>query len=63
MNQEYFTTKEIAEKLGFSTSAVTLWIKDGKLKAFKFGKDYRITKQDFDDFLTASQVNIVNIEE
>lgn len=63
MNQQFLTTKDIADKLGFSTSAVTLWIKDGRLKAFKFGKDYRITQADFDEFLSNSQVNIVNIEE
>ena len=57
MNQNYLTTKDIAEKLGFTTKAVTLWIKEGKLKALRFGKDYRITQEDFEEFLKNSQVN------
>ena len=57
MNQTFLTTKDIAEKLGYSTKAVHLWIKEGKLKAFKFGKDYRITEEDFNNFLNNSQVD------
>lgn len=57
LNQQYLTTKQIAEKLGYSMKAVNLWIKEGKLKAFKFGKDYRITEEDFNEFLEKSQVN------
>ena len=58
VNKNYLTTNDIAEKLGFTTKAVTLWIKEGKLKAYRFGKDYRITEEDFNDFLEKSQVTI-----
>jgi excisionase family DNA binding protein len=62
VNSPYLTTKEIAEKLGFSSKAVSLWIKDGKLKAFKFGKDYRIRQEDFEEFLKQSTVNTTQSE-
>ena len=57
MNNNYLTTQDIAERLGFTTKAVHLWIKQGKLKALKVGKKYRITEEDFNDFLEKSQVN------
>jgi excisionase family DNA binding protein len=51
LKSEWYKTGEIADMLGVSRQTVINWIKKGWLKAFKVGKSYRITKEDFEDFL------------
>lgn len=47
---------DVAELLNVSNRTVTRWIEEGKLPAFKFGKDYRIKREDLDKFVTESKV-------
>lgn len=42
----FYTTKEAAEKLETTKFSVIRWITDGKLKASKVGKSYRIPEQE-----------------
>lgn len=49
----FYLTEEVAAMLRVSTMTVYRAIKAGKLKAYKFGKDWRIGKHDFDAFLKA----------
>ena len=42
------TVKELAEYLRVESHAVLRWIKQGKIKAFKFGKDWRIPEEEFE---------------
>lgn len=42
----FYTTKEVADKLETSIFSVIRWISDGKLKASKVGKSYRIPEQE-----------------
>lgn len=53
---EVLTIAEIAEQLRVSNRTVRNWIDSGKLKAFKFGLQYRVNKQDFEDFIKQSEV-------
>lgn len=53
---EVLTIAEIAEQLRVSTRTVRNWVETGKLKAFKFGLQYRINKKDFEDFIKESAV-------
>ena len=46
------TTKEISTQLKVSDRTVRNWIEGGKLKAFKFGLQYRIKKEDFERFIS-----------
>lgn len=41
------TVKELAEYLRVESHAVLRWIKQGKIKAVKFGKDWRISEEEF----------------
>ena len=43
---EYLTTKEVAEKLGVKMRMVQLLIKNGRLPAVKFGRDYMVREKD-----------------
>lgn len=48
---------DIAEKLNLHPRTIVRLIEDGKLKAYRFGKDYRIKEEDFEEFLKDSKVN------
>lgn len=39
--QEYYTAKELAEKLKVNIMTIYRYIKAGKLKAYKIGKEFR----------------------
>lgn len=49
----FYLTEEVAAMLRVSTMTIYRVIKAGKLKAYKFGKDWRIAKNDFEAFLKA----------
>lgn len=48
---EFYTAKELAEKLRVNIMTIYRYIGAKRLKANKIGKDFRIAKKDFDDFL------------
>ena len=49
--QEYYTAKELAEKLRVNIMTIYRYIKAKKLKAYKIGKEFRIDKEEFNNFL------------
>jgi len=51
--EQYYTIEEVAEMLKVVYLTVYRWIQDGKLKAYKAGKQYRINKTDLDRFITS----------
>lgn len=51
MQQEFYLTEEVAAMLRISTMTVYRAIKAGRLTAYKFGKDWRIRKEDLERFL------------
>lgn len=51
MNKEFYTAKDLAEKLGMNIMTIYRYIGAKKLKAYKLGKEFRIDKKDFNDFL------------
>lgn len=50
-----FSTKEVAEKFKVTYLTVFRWIKSGKLKAFKVGKQYRVKQEDLETFIEQSK--------
>lgn len=48
---EIFTPKEVSEKLKVSERTVNEWLRNGKLRASKLGRQWRITEQQLNDFL------------
>lgn len=56
MEKEFYRAEELAEKLDVNVMTIYRYIKSGKLKAYKFGKEYRITSVEFDSFLKDSEV-------
>ena len=51
MEKEFYTAKELAEKLGLNIMTIYRYIDAKKLKAYKIGKEYRIGKAEFEAFL------------
>lgn len=50
------TTKEVAEKLKVTQKTIRNLIESGELPAYRFGRDYRIKEEDFEEYLKQSKV-------
>lgn len=58
--KEFYTAKELAEKLRVNIMTIYRYIdknKQNKLKAYKLGKEFRIDKKEFDSFLSKAKTN------
>jgi excisionase family DNA binding protein len=51
MSKQYLTVEDIAGLLGVSVDTVRNWIKQGRLEAYKVGRDYRISNEQFEKFM------------
>ncbi len=49
--KEFYLVGELSEKLRVSDMTIYRYIKAGKVKAFKIGKEYRISAEEFNNFL------------
>lgn len=50
--KDFYTVKEVAEKLNLKIATVYRYIKTGKIKAYKVGKRLRIKKKEIEDFMS-----------
>lgn len=50
-SKEFYTAGELADKLSVNIMTIYRYIKAGRLKAFKFGKEFRIEAKEFAKFL------------
>lgn len=56
MNQkEFYTAQELADKLEVNVMTIYRYIKVGKIKAYKIGKEFRIDKDEFNKFLDSTK--------
>lgn len=53
--KEFYTAKDLADKLGVNIMTIYRYINAGKLNAYKIGKEFRIDKAEFDAFLKRSR--------
>ncbi len=51
MNKDFYTARELADKLQVNIMTVYRYIKAKKLKAYKIGKEFRIDREEFGRFL------------
>jgi excisionase family DNA binding protein len=49
--EAFYSAQELADKLGYNVMTIYRYIKAGKLKAYKVGKEFRIDREEFDKFL------------
>ncbi len=55
MEKDFYTAQDLADKLGVNIMTIYRYIKSGKLKAYKIGKEFRIDRKEFELFLNASK--------
>jgi putative molybdopterin biosynthesis protein len=51
MKNDFYTAQELADKLRVNVMTIYRYIKAKKLKAHKIGKEFRIDKEVFENFL------------
>jgi excisionase family DNA binding protein len=49
--KDFYTAKDLADKLGVNIMTIYRYIGAKKLKAYKIGKEFRIDKKEFEAFL------------
>ncbi len=54
--KEFYTAKELAGKLRVNIMTIYRYIKAGKVKAYKLGKEFRIDKAEFEKFLKKAKI-------
>ena len=50
---EWLSVEDVAQMLKMDEETVRKWIRRKDLRAYKFGRDYRIRREDFDQFVRA----------
>jgi putative molybdopterin biosynthesis protein len=53
--KDFYLVGELANSLRVSKMTLYRYIKKGKLKAYKIGKEFRIDKTEFNNFLNKSK--------
>lgn len=56
--EEFLTTKEIASLLKVNVITVRRWIIAGRIQATYLGKEYRVSKKDFQEFLNKNKKRV-----
>lgn len=51
MERDFYTAQELADKLRVNVMTIYRYIKAGKLKAHKIGKEFRIKHSEFEHFM------------
>lgn len=46
--EEFYTIKEVANKLKVHWKTIYRWIQEDKIKATKFGRDWKISQEEID---------------
>lgn len=49
--KEFYTARELSDKLRVNIMTIYRYIKADKIKAYKIGKEFRIKKDEFEKFL------------
>jgi excisionase family DNA binding protein len=53
MRQELYSVEQVAEQLGLHVRTIRNYVRDGRLKATRIGKQYRISREDLEEFTGA----------
>jgi len=59
-DKSIFTIDEVMELLSVTRFTVHKWIKEGKLRAVRIGRELRVTKEYLDEFLESNTVDNTN---
>ena len=59
---QLLTVKEAASQLKLSTLTIYEYIRVGKLRAIKFGRYYRITREDLTLFINTHKTELIYVQ-
>jgi excisionase family DNA binding protein len=51
VSKQLYSTEEVAEQLGLHVRTVRGYLRDGRLRAVRIGRQYRITREDLEAFV------------
>ena len=51
MEKDWYSPQEIASMLGLKVDTIREYIRKKELPAYRFGRDYRVKKEDYEEFL------------
>ncbi|GAA1605577.1 helix-turn-helix domain-containing protein [Kribbella sancticallisti] len=54
MAQELYSVEQVADRLGLHVRTIRNYVRDGRLKAVRIGKQYRIAREDLEAFTGTS---------
>ena len=54
MQKDFYTAQELADKLRVNIMTIYRYIKAGRLKAYKIGKEFRIDESEFKRFMKSA---------
>jgi len=57
MQKEFYTAQDLANKLDVNIMTIYRYIKSGKIRAHKIGKEFRISREEFDRFLKKTTIS------
>lgn len=57
MIKQLYSAEEVAEQLGLHVRTVRGYVRDGRLRAVRIGKQYRITREDLEAFVGSPVVD------
>jgi len=57
VTKQLYSTEEVAEQLGLHVRTVRGYVRDGRLRAVRVGKQYRITRADLEAFVGSPVVD------
>jgi excisionase family DNA binding protein len=49
--KDWYSPQEIAEELGLKVETIREYIRKKELPAYKFGRDYRVKREDYEEWL------------
>ena len=62
MPQELYSVEQVANRLGLHVRTIRNYVRDGRLKAVRIGKQYRIAREDLEEF-TGTTVAALEVDE
>ncbi|MFD7156891.1 helix-turn-helix domain-containing protein [Kribbella sp. NPDC059898] len=61
MAQELYSVEQVANRLGLHVRTIRNYVRDGRLKAVRIGKQYRISREDLEAF-TGTTAAVVDVD-
>lgn len=55
ISKEWLSVADICDYMGVSAFVVTSQLRSGSLPAVKFGREWRVARQDFEDWINAQR--------